>query len=60
MLHAHFVNLPDNVPFVRVYKTEKQLVSAYKRMKSAIFKDAIDFKNYRVIKLDELNRMMVE
>lgn len=58
MVHANFINLPDNVPFVRVYKTEKQLASAFKRMKNAMFKDAVDFKNYRIIKLDDLHRMM--
>jgi hypothetical protein len=54
-IHAHYVNLKDNVPFIRVYKTEKVFKSAYARMKDAVLQEAIDFNRLVLIKPEDLN-----
>lgn len=54
-VHAHYINLKDNVPFQRVYKSEKVFKSAYGRMKDAILTGAINFDTLKVIKPEDLN-----
>lgn len=54
-IHAHYINLKDNVPFQRVYKNEKIFRSAYARMKDSVLQGAIDFNTLRVIKPEDLN-----
>lgn len=50
MIHAVFININDNVPFTRVYKTIGMLQRNYKRMKNTLFDYAIDYGNFRVIR----------
>ena len=55
MVHANFINLPDNVPFVRVYKSVDTMKAAVRRMKNAVFLDAVDFKRLKIYKPSDLN-----
>ncbi len=56
--HATFLNLNDNVPFDRVYRTKERFISAYKRMKNAEFKGGIDFNNISIIKPDDIKGLI--
>lgn len=57
MIHAQMININDNVPFLRVYKTKAKFISAFKRMKGAKLDHAIDYNTMEIIRYNDFNRL---
>lgn len=54
MIEATFINLNDNVRYNRVYKSRGRFISAVKRLKGAIFENAVDHQKLELITAQEL------
>ena len=50
MIHAQYINIEDNVPFVRVYRSLKGMRASFFRMKGVRFDHAVDLINFKIIK----------
>lgn len=49
MIEASFINLNDNVPFQRVYRTQRGFTIALYKMQGVKFLFALDRENSRII-----------
>ena len=58
MIQATFINLSDNIRYNRVYQTKGRFISAVKRLKGALFENAVDFDKKELILADELYRQL--
>ena len=50
MIHANYINIADNVPFMRVYRSIKAMRASYRRMKGVRFDHAVDLIAFQIIK----------